>query len=68
MLMDVIRGRYYTLNTVGARIWHLLASWTTVDAIIACLYREFDVSLEVLHTDVVAIMLQLDRSALLTLD
>lgn len=41
VLMDMRRGRYHTLNAVATRVWELLASDTSVDAIVDAIRSEF---------------------------
>jgi hypothetical protein len=43
VLLDPVRGRYHTLNDVGARVWELLADGTTLDAIVGTIRAEYDV-------------------------
>jgi hypothetical protein len=62
----VTRGQYYTLNAVGGRIWELLASWIRFDDIVIRLHEEFDASLERLRADVMRVLQQLQRLALIT--
>jgi coenzyme PQQ synthesis protein D (PqqD) len=41
-LLDPVEGQYFTLNTVGARVWQLLCINTTPQGIVEALEREFD--------------------------
>jgi Coenzyme PQQ synthesis protein D (PqqD) len=43
VLLDPLRGRYHTLNDVGARVWDLLADGTTFEAIVGTIRAEYDV-------------------------
>jgi Coenzyme PQQ synthesis protein D (PqqD) len=43
VLLDPVRGRYHTLNDVGARVWELLADGTTLEAIVGTIRAEYDV-------------------------
>src|SRR5437588_12322586 len=52
VLLDFDRGIYYGLNTVGARVWELLAEGKTTDEIIDLLTGEFDVQRTVATGDV----------------
>ena len=45
VLLDPVRGRYHTLNDVGARVWELLADGTTLEAIVGTIRAEYDVPL-----------------------
>ena len=44
VMMNLEKGEYYGLNPVGSCIWELLANPMTVEALIAQLIEEFDVS------------------------
>ena len=44
VLLDLKRGRYYTLNEVGSRTWALLKLGTTGSAIVETLCSEYDIS------------------------
>jgi hypothetical protein len=65
ILLDVRRGKYYTLNGVGSRVWALLSEGATVGAIITRLADEFEVSAEQLSGDVERFVEQLHRSKLI---
>lgn len=41
----------YTLNSVGASVWHLLEEHTTKEALQSALLEEFDTSPEILSVD-----------------
>src|SRR5512146_1069697 len=43
ILLDPLRGTYYTLNCVGGRIWELLAAPTTLAAVVEAVGSEFEV-------------------------
>lgn len=44
MLMNIEEGKYYSLSQVGSQIWRLLENPTRVDALIAQLEEEFEVT------------------------
>lgn len=46
VLLDVDRGRYYTLNEVGGRIWSLVCEGTSFAEIVDRVCAEYDVSRE----------------------
>lgn len=46
LLMSVELGRYFGLNALGARIWTLLEAPTSIDALVARLVEEYEVSPE----------------------
>ena len=55
----------YTLNEVGARIWQLLETPTTVERIVDTIRAEFDVAAEDAERDVAAFVDALARARLL---
>jgi hypothetical protein len=67
LVLDVARGRYYSLNEVGARIWELLADPVAVESICCALEHEFDVSPEALVEDVKSHLEQLLSEGLIEL-
>jgi hypothetical protein len=52
VLCDTARGRYYTLNAVGARVWELLAAPTSLDELVAVVRREFALAPDVTNDPV----------------
>lgn len=43
LMMDTAQGKYFNLNSVGSRIWELLAAPTTVEALVGTLVAEYEV-------------------------
>jgi hypothetical protein len=43
VLLDVLQGKYYSLNTLGAEIWRDIEGRRTRDEIVAALRRRCDV-------------------------
>jgi len=46
VMLDIQKGKYFSLNPVGTRIWQLLESPLTIDEICKHLLEEYDVSPE----------------------
>ena len=66
VILDLDRGVYYGLNTVGARIWEMMESPVTVDEIIETLLDEFeDVSREQCREDVARLLEELKEQRLI---
>jgi hypothetical protein len=69
VLLDAARGRYHTLNAVGGRVWALLASGTTREALVRALGAEYalpaGVTTEQIDRDVIALLTQLRAAGLL---
>jgi hypothetical protein len=72
VLLDPVRGRYHTLNDVGARVWELLADGTTLEAIVATIRAEYDVPLvsgvDPVEQDVTTLLRHLRAAGLLILE
>ena len=72
VLLDPVRGRYHTLNEVGARVWELLADGTTLEAIVATVRAEYDVpctaGVDPVEQDVTTLLRHLRAAGLLILE
>jgi hypothetical protein len=52
VMMSFERGTYYGIGGIGSRIWELLEQPTKLDAIVAAICAEFDVSEQMCMADV----------------
>lgn len=52
LMMSIEKGSYYSLNSVGARIWELLENPMTFDELVARLLEEYDISVETCRLEV----------------
>lgn len=43
VMMNMLKGKYYSINSVGSRIWVLLEKKHSVEKLISILLEEFDV-------------------------
>jgi hypothetical protein len=59
VILGLEDGVYYGLDTVGARVWALLAAPRRVSEIVAAVTTEFDVSTERCESDVLALLREL---------
>lgn len=59
VLLDLGRGKYYSLDEVGTRVWALLGNDTNVPNIAAYLSEEFDAPVEQIAADVDRLLQQL---------
>lgn len=66
VLLDLRSEQYFGLNTVGTRIWQLLAEPRSVDTIVKQLFTEFDVDKEQLDTDVKELLAKMVDVGLIT--
>ncbi|MHC1681573.1 MAG: lasso peptide biosynthesis PqqD family chaperone [Clostridiaceae bacterium] len=46
VMMDIDKGKYYSFNQVGSRIWNLIENPLAVSEIITTLLEEFNVDIE----------------------
>lgn len=65
ILLNLLTGRYYTLNRVGTAIWNLCDGTRSVADMLACICQRFDVHPDRAHDDLVAMVIQLDQEGLL---
>jgi len=66
VLLDLSGERYFSLDSVGARIWQLLGEQDgDVDRVVADMLSEFDVDEPTLRRDIDALLKRLDEARLL---
>jgi hypothetical protein len=65
VLLDVDSGRYYALDEVGGRIWHLCDGMRTVAQIAEIVGDEYDAAGAAVQEDVVAFVSELASESLL---
>ncbi|MGH7646508.1 MAG: PqqD family protein [Gemmatimonadaceae bacterium] len=68
VLLDVERGRYYTLNEVGGRIWSLVCAGTPFAEIVDRVCAEYDVPRERGEQDADTLLRELLGKSLLKTD
>lgn len=61
ILLDLRNGRFFDLNGVGARIWDLLETRRSIDALVEVIVAEYDVSEEAAKGDVLRLVDELRR-------
>lgn len=59
VMMSVENGRYFSINSLGGRIWELLEGSVTINEIVKAICEEYDVSEDVCRSDVTAFVKQL---------
>jgi len=64
-MMNMEQGFYYTLNSVGKRIWGLLENEVAVADIVATLMKEYNVDFSVCQKDVIEILELLEQNKLI---
>lgn len=70
VLMDSKRGKYHTLNEVGARVWDLLAAGGTCQSLAEAIRKEYEapstVSAEQVERDIAQLLAHLEHEQLVT--
>jgi len=66
LMMSIEKGSYYSLNSVGARIWELLENPMTFDELVAQLLEEYDIAAETCRLEVENFVNALRERGLLT--
>ncbi len=64
VMMSVELGHYFSLNAVGARIWELLETPRSFDALLATLTAEYDAEPDVIRSEVGNFLAQLESEGL----
>lgn len=65
VLLDLRTERYFSLDDIGTRIWSLIMERNTIDAVVAQMLQEYDVTDTVLRKDVEALVDRLVAAGLL---
>ena len=68
VMMSISTGKYHSVNSVGSRIWELLASPSDANQLIESLVSEYDVSKEVCTKEVIEFIETMLKSEVLLLD
>jgi hypothetical protein len=66
-ILHIDKGVYYGLDTVGSRVWELLAEPVTVDVLCETVTAEFDVEEAVCRADLIALLGELHDEKLVVL-
>lgn len=59
VILGLTDGLYFELNDVGARIWQMIQTPTTIEGIVNTLLTEYDVARDQCEADVVSIATEL---------
>lgn len=65
VILEYQTGTYFTLNQVGTRIWHLLEQGKALQEILNELLKEYDVSEQRLHQDLLNLIKKLKERGLI---
>ena len=64
VLLDMEREHFYSLDSIGTRVWKLLAEHGDVEALLASMLLEFDVDEATLRRDIVDLLDRLQEQGL----
>jgi hypothetical protein len=65
VLLDIDSGEYFSTNDVGAMVWELSDGNRPVAEIVASIASEYDVSIDVVESDVIELVEELVAESLL---
>ena len=68
ILLNLETERYFELDDVGTRMWHLLTECDHTEQVVAQLLAEYQVDEATLRHDLAMLISQLNASGLVTLD
>ena len=68
VLLDIESGEYYGLNEVGSRIWTLIQDGRTASGILSTMLKEYDVSENLLASDIKQFLLDLQAKRIIHLN
>ncbi|MGL5352973.1 MAG: lasso peptide biosynthesis PqqD family chaperone [Clostridium sp.] len=67
VMMNLDKGEYFMMNSVGSRIWDIIASPITVKEVMATLIEEYDVEEETCIASVVEFLVRLNNAELISI-
>jgi len=65
VLLNLSTGNYFGLDEIGTRVWNLLAENASIEKIVEILLGEYDVTEQVLRSDLRALLGQLQEKGLI---
>ncbi|WP_160689309.1 lasso peptide biosynthesis PqqD family chaperone [Clostridium sp. C2-6-12] len=68
VMMNLDKGRYFALNSVGSRIWDIVENEICVSEIINILLNEYDIDKESCEKSVINYLRRLKDAELITVD
>jgi hypothetical protein len=66
VLLNLVSGVYYGLDSVGTRVWQLLVEGRTIAGVCETMLQEYDVAPDVLQDDVVRLVGELRERGIVT--
>lgn len=68
VMMDLEKGRYFSLNGVGSRIWEIIESPIEINKIVDCLLEEYDVNRNECEENVLEFLGKLEDANIISVD
>ena len=68
VMMDLEKGRYFSLNGVGSRIWEIIEEPIGINKIVDCLLEEYDVNRNECEENVLEFLDKLDDANIIAVD
>mgnify|MGYP000628421697 FL=1 len=68
VMMDLEKGRYFSLNGVGSRIWEIIEEPIGINKIVDSLLEEYDVSRNECEENVLEFLGKLDDANIISVD
>jgi hypothetical protein len=68
VILHLKSGEYFGLNEVGARIWNLIQEPKTVGAVLDAVLEEYDVALNQLEPDLLALLEEMANKELIEVE
>lgn len=68
VMMDLEKGRYFSLNGVGSRIWEIIEEPIGINKIVDCLLEEYDVNRNECEENVLEFLDKLDDANIISVD
>lgn len=68
VMMDLEKGRYFSLNGVGSRIWEIIEEPIGINKIVDCLLEEYDVNRNECEENVLEFLGKLEDANIISVD
>ena len=68
VMMDLEKGRYFSLNGVGSRIWEIIEEPIGINKIVDCLLEEYDVNRNECEENVLEFLGKLGDADIISVD
>lgn len=68
VMMDLEYGKYFSLNSVGSRIWELIEEPVEINKVIDLLLEEYDISRDECEKNVLEFLDKLDNEKIISVN